>query len=257
MAARRRGSGTACQTSPIIGELPRVAETCGSPARKIARNQTVLRRVASPRRDPPCSRMLPSRPRPGRRACVARFRGAAGRGRLVYNRGIPECRTPCCANSGSSSRRPAPCASPCCSSCPRCGRTCCRARRRHRQRRACCRRRHAGAAAARARSATYADAAKKAMPAVVNIYTSKEMRRRNSVARRPAAAPLFPGSRRADAAAAGDQPGLGGDRLARGLRAHQPPRDRGRGRHPARARRRAPAQAHGPRRRTRSPISRC
>ena len=50
------------------------------------------------------------------------------------------------------------------------------------------------------RVATYADAAKKAMPAVVNIYTSKEMRQRNPLLDDPTAAPLFPRPRREDAA---------------------------------------------------------
>ena len=36
-----------------------------------------------------------------------------------------------------------------------------------------------------ARVASYADAAKKAMPAVVNLYTSKEVRARNQVALNP------------------------------------------------------------------------
>jgi serine protease DegQ len=43
-----------------------------------------------------------------------------------------------------------------------------------------------------ARVATYADAAKKAMPAVVNIYTSKEMRQRNPVLDDPLLRRYFP-----------------------------------------------------------------
>ena len=54
----------------------------------------------------------------------------------------------------------------------------------------------------RRRSRRYADAAKKAMPAVVNIYTSKEMRAAQSARRRPAAAPLLSRPRRAAAAPA-------------------------------------------------------
>ena len=88
--------------------------------------------------------------------------------------------------------------------------------------------------------ATFSDAAKKAMPAVVNIYTSKEMRQRAPARRRSAAPPLLSRSRRAAAAAARDEPGLRRDRLARRLRAHQQSRDRRRRRHPARARRRPP-----------------
>ena len=86
-------------------------------------------------------------------------------------------------------------------------------------------------------SRAYADAAKKAMPAVVNIYTSKEMRPRNPLADDPLLRRYFPDSP-SGAAAARDEPRLGRHRLARRLRADQPSRDRGRRRHPARARRR-------------------
>ena len=58
--------------------------------------------------------------------------------------------------------------------------------------------------------------------------------------RRRDAAPLFSRSRRAHAAPARHEPGLRRDRVARWLRAHQSPRDRGGRRHPARAARRSP-----------------
>jgi serine protease DegQ len=52
-----------------------------------------------------------------------------------------------------------------------------------------------------ARVASYADAAKKAMPAVVAIVTSKQVRSRVPARRRPAVPPLFPGPRPPGAAA--------------------------------------------------------
>ena len=58
------------------------------------------------------------------------------------------------------------------------------------------------------RAARYADAAKKAMPAVVNIYTSKAVRSRNPLLDDSIAAPLLPGARRAHAGAPRDEPGL-------------------------------------------------
>jgi serine protease DegQ len=50
----------------------------------------------------------------------------------------------------------------------------------------------AAPASASARVTTYADAARKAMPAVVNIYTSKEMRQRNPLLDDPLLRRYFP-----------------------------------------------------------------
>ena len=155
----------------------------------------------------------------------------------------------CSANSGSSSRRPARCASPRCSSSRRCGPTCSPDGNAPRRRRAA-----AGDVDAGNRcrpSRVYADAAKKAMPAVVNIYTSKEMRQRSPLVDDPLLRRYFPDLADARAAPARDQPRLGRHRVARRLRADQPPRDRGRRRHPARAGRRAAAGRACPRHRSR------
>ena len=105
----------------------------------------------------------------------------------------------------------------------RCARTCCRARSGR-----------AGSVivtqetatpVAATRVASYADAAKKAMPAVVNIYTSKEVRSRNPLADDPLFRRYFP---ELDRGAAQRQTSLGSGVIvvAGGLRAHQPPRDR-------------------------------
>ena len=91
------------------------------------------------------------------------------------------------------------------------------------------------------RSRAYADAAKKAMPAVVNIYTSKEMRQRSPLLDDPMLRRYFPDLADKRAAPARDQPRLGRHRPQRRLRAHQQPRHRGRRRHPARAGRRPAA----------------
>ena len=171
---------------------------------------------------------------------------AVGAIRLIYFR-------QCCANSGCSSPKPARCASRRCSWWRPCGPTSSRARmaapaasssRRRRPRRV-----------AGARVASYADAAKKAMPSVVNIYTSKEVRSRNPLADDPLFRRYFPDFERAGAAA--DEPRLRRDRRVRRLRAHQPSRDPGRRRHPARALRRPPRGGARARHRSRNPTSRC
>ena len=66
--------------------------------------------------------------------------------------------------------------------------------------------------------ASYADAAKKAMPAVVNIYTSKEVRTRNPLADDPLFRRYFPDLDRSGDAAP-DESGLRRDRVERRLRA--------------------------------------
>ena len=144
----------------------------------------------------------------------------------------------CSASSGSSSRRPARCASPRCSSSSRCARTCCRARTgRFEQRH-----RHAGGRHVRRRRRGWRATRTPRRRRCPRSSTSTPARK-CARAIRSLDDPLF---RRyfpdlADGAArAADEPGLGRHRVARGLRAHQPPRDRGRRRHPARARRRAP-----------------
>ena len=132
-------------------------------------------------------RMRRTRPRAGRR------RSAAG---TVYNRLVHRSDR-AAENSGSSSRRRARSASPRCSSSRRCGRTCCRASPATRN---VVMLQQASTPVATPRVASYADAAKKAMPAVVNIYTSKEMRAAQPAARRSDPAPLLPRARRERAA---------------------------------------------------------
>ena len=105
--------------------------------------------------------------------------------------------------------------------------------------------------------ASYADAAKKAMPAVVNIYTSKEMRQRNPLLDDPLLRRYFPDLAERVPRAARDEPRLGRHRSRRRLRADQPPRDRRRRRHPARARRRPPDRARTSAASIPSPTSRC
>ena len=154
----------------------------------------------------------------------------------------------CFANSGCSSRKPARCASRRCSWWRRCGPISCRARASR-----------AGSVIVTqetatpvvgARVASYADAAKKAMPAVVNIYTSKEVRSRNPLADDPHVPPLLPRLRPRRVAAA-DEPRLRRDRRVGRLRAHQSSRDPGRRRHPARAVRRTPRERARARHRSR------
>ncbi len=101
-----------------------------------------------------------------------------------------------------------------------------------------------------ARVTSYADAAKKAMPAVVNIYTSKEVRSRNPLADDPLFRRYFPDF---DKGASQRQTSLGsGVIVASGrLRAHQSSRDPGRRRHPARAVRRPPRDCARARHRSR------
>ena len=150
---------------------------------------------------------------------------------------------PCSKASGCCSRRPARCAWRRCSSSPRCVPTCCRASPGAPAPVVLTQETPAAAPpAAPRRRMRYADAAKKAMPAVVNIYTSKECARAIRSLDDPLFRRYFPDlAERLPQRA--DEPGLRRDRLARRLRAHQPPRDRRRRRHPARARRRPRAQA--------------
>ena len=90
------------------------------------------------------------------------------------------------------------------------------ARRRHRRRRR-----------SRRASRRYADAAKKAMPAVVNIYTSKEVRSRNPLLDDPLFRRYFPGPRERCRRSARRSLGSGVIVSRRRLRAHQPPRVEG------------------------------
>ena len=160
---------------------------------------------------------------------------------------------PCCESSGCCSRRRARCASARCSSSRRCAPTCCRACPRKGDNVVLLREATASAPAAAPGPSTYADAAKKAMPAVVNIYTSKAVRTRNPLLDDSILRRYFPDlAERAPTRRARRASGSGVIVVPGGLRPHQPPRDRRRRRHRARARRR-PRDA-GARQRRRSGI---
>ena len=92
------------------------------------------------------------------------------------------------------------------------------------------------------RRRSLAAAARKATAAVVNIYTSKEVRSRDPLLDDRMLRRFFPDLAEQAAAAAPELARLRRHRLARRLRAHQPSRHLGRRRHPARARGRPRAQ---------------
>ena len=100
-----------------------------------------------------------------------------------YNPGSETLRqTPCYASSGCCSRRPARSASPCCSSSRRCAPISCRASPARPPASSPCRSRPRRRPRARpAQAASFANAARRAMPAVVNIYSSKAVKSRNPV----------------------------------------------------------------------------
>ncbi|MCK7579459.1 MAG: hypothetical protein MZV65_29580 [Chromatiales bacterium] len=100
---------------------------------------------------------------------------------------------------------------------------------------------------------------KHAIPAVVNIYTSQGCAVQRHPADQRPAVPLLLRAAGLDARASASQTSLGSGVIvsARGLHPHQPPRGRGRRRHPGAAR--ATAARHAPRwsAPTRRPTSRC
>ena len=165
--------------------------------------------------------------------------------------------SPCCANSGSSSRRPARCASPRCSWSRRCAPTCCRASTRPRAATSSSRRRPTTPVVA-AQGRVLCRCREEGDAGGGQHLHEQGSALAQSAGRRPAVPPLFPRPR-PPGAAAPDEPGLGRDRVAGRLRAHQPPRDPGRRRHPARAERRPPrfrARCAAPIRNRISPCSR-
>ena len=232
-----------------IPAIPRSAETEGVRLPADAGQPPFARRGSQNLRDYTgfaTSRRKPRTPKSARKCAVesggwTRDPPRCADARRTRRRSPPSILSPCCANSGSSSRRPARCASPRCSSSstlrpdllPRAHRAASATSSSRRRRRR---------PSSRRKVATYADAAKKAMPAVVNIYTSKEVRSRNPLADDPLFRRYFPDL---DRGATQRQTSLGSGVIVspEGYVHHQPSRDPGRRRHPARAERRPPRSA--------------
>ena len=159
-------------------------------------------------------------------------------------------------DSGSSSRRPARCALPRCSSSRRCGRTCSP--------------RSTGRGGQRRPAPGDVDAGRTPRGRDLSPTPRRRRCRRSSTstrARRCASAARWPTTRCCAGTSRISRERLPRQRATslgsgvivspRRLRAHQPPRDRGRRRHPARARRRPPARRRASAAPIPSPTSRC
>ena len=226
---RRANRGAGSQNLSIIRDLPARRKPRCDRRRNRARNQCGCE----------CMPALAAL----RRARDARPRGFAPRSGYNRERSHHGDR-PCCANSGSSSRRPARCASRRCSSSRRCGRTCCRALAGTREAASSL---HAGdrrrpSSTPRGRAAT-PTRRRRRCPRSSTSTRARRCAQRSPLADDPLLRRYFPDLAERVPPQRATSLGSGVIVVARGLRAHQPPRDRGRRRHPARARRRPPDRA--------------